>query len=374
MARPFGKRLGFAAIKLVAAALVLWGVSRHVARSWNELQQRGESLPIAPGWLIVSGLLYLAGLLACGIYYRAVLRSVPAEVGRYPALRAYVVSHLAKYVPGKAMVVVVRSGLVMPFGARGVSSAVATFYETLVMMAAGGLIAAVGFLASGDFGSRVELPVPDRWRFGLVTSIPVDSLCVAASLFLGGSLVFVVSPPMFGRLSRLATRPFGGATAAELPRVSWRLLGLGLAETGASWILLGASQLAVVRAVAPLPVDEALRLFPLAIGSVSLAMVAGFVVAVLPAGLGVREGMLMATLGPAIGDGVAVASALLLRLVWVAVELLAAALLVPLRPRIGAAADVVATTTAIASDSGDMADAPDPASAEAGAESRAESP
>ena len=33
-----------------------------------------------------------------------------------PALRAYLVSHLGKYVPGKAMVVVMRSGMVVPFG------------------------------------------------------------------------------------------------------------------------------------------------------------------------------------------------------------------------------------------------------------------
>ena len=48
-----------------------------------------------------------------------------------PALRAYVVSHLGKYVPGKAMVVVIRTALVVPFGARASTAAIATFYETL---------------------------------------------------------------------------------------------------------------------------------------------------------------------------------------------------------------------------------------------------
>ena len=62
-----------------------------------------------------------------------------------PALRAYLVSHLGKYVPGKAMVVVMRAGMSVPFGARGATAAIATFYETLVMMASGGLLAALGF-------------------------------------------------------------------------------------------------------------------------------------------------------------------------------------------------------------------------------------
>jgi uncharacterized membrane protein YbhN (UPF0104 family) len=61
--------------------------------------------------------------------------------------------------------------------------------------------------------------------------------------------------------------------------------------------------------------------------------VAGFVVAVLPGGLGVREGVLMYALAPALGEDLAVVAALALRLVWVAAELLAAAVLLPLGPR-----------------------------------------
>ncbi len=63
---------------------------------------------------------------------------------------------------------------------------------------------------------------------------------------------------------------------------------------------------------------------------VALATVAGFVVAVLPGGLGVREGVLMYVLGPTLGDDLAVVAALALRLVWVAAEVLAAAVLLPL--------------------------------------------
>ena len=41
---------------------------------------------------------------------------------------------------------------------------------------------------------------------------------------------------------------------------------------------------------------------PVVIASVALATVAGFVVAVLPGGLGVREGVLMLALEPALGS------------------------------------------------------------------------
>ena len=57
--------------------------------------------------------------------------------------------------------------------------------------------------------------------------------------------------------------------------------------------------------------------------------VAGFVVAVTPGGLGVREAVLMYALGPALGDDLAVVAALMLRLVWVAAEIFAALVLGP---------------------------------------------
>ena len=72
---------------------------------------------------------------------------------------------------------------------------------------------------------------------------------------------------------------------------------------------------------------------PVVIAAVALATAAGFVVAVMPGGLGVREGVLITPLTPALGPDLSVVAAFLLRLVWVVAELAAAAVLVPmLRP------------------------------------------
>jgi uncharacterized membrane protein YbhN (UPF0104 family) len=62
-------------------------------------------------------------------------------------------------------------------------------------------------------------------------------------------------------------------------------------------------------------------------GGVALATVAGFVVAVMPGGLGVREWVLMPALTPTLGPKLAVIAALALRLTWVLGELIAAAAL-----------------------------------------------
>lgn len=116
MARPRWKRLTIATVKALIAVVVLWAVGRHVMRTWNDLVARWVSLRFEPAWLVGSGVLYLAGLSAYGRFFERILHAGPTPVGLVPALRAYLVSHLGKYVPGKAMVVVVRAGMVVPFG------------------------------------------------------------------------------------------------------------------------------------------------------------------------------------------------------------------------------------------------------------------
>ncbi len=297
------------ALKLVLAVVVLWAVGRHVRRTWFELVARGGHLRVEPGWVTAGGLAYLGGLSAFGVVFARTLAASPTPVTTPVALRAYLISHLGKYVPGKAMVVVVRAGLVAPYGARPATAAFASVYETMVMMAAGGLLGAVGFMVG-----------PEPWQW----------VSIGLSTGLGLAFLMVVAPPVFPRVAGLVRLPFPGVGADAQPCYSWRLLGVGLCWSAAGWVLLGLSGVAVVRSVTGvgLPVG----LWPLVTAGVAFATVAGFVVAVLPGGLGVREGVLMTTLAPALGEETAVTAALLLRLAWVAVEAGAAALLALARP------------------------------------------
>jgi glycosyltransferase 2 family protein len=322
---PWRREWLIAAAKLGVAGLLLWSVGRHVHRAWHDLNARHERLSFDLGWLVASGMLYLAGLLAYGWFFECILRSSRTPVALGPALRAYVVSHLGKYVPGKAMVVVIRAGMVVPFGARASTAAIATFYETLVMMASGGLVSAVG-LAREVGPAVVEVALPRGGRVGL----PLYRTAALVGLGTGLAFLVLVLPPIFGRVVGLFTLPFPAVGPESSPRISMSLLGKGLLWSTVGWLLLGLSQLAVVRSFdqpgAQRLIDEGL--VATVIASVALATVAGFVVAVLPGGLGVREGVLMSALGPAIGSDHAVVAALVLRLVWVAAELLGAAIFV----------------------------------------------
>jgi uncharacterized membrane protein YbhN (UPF0104 family) len=314
-------RLKFA-IKAILTLLVLAFVVRHVHQTWRDLASRGETLRIDAAWVALSVALYLAGLTAFGVYFWKVLKAGATPTTILPALRAYLISHLGKYVPGKAMVVVMRAGLVVPYGARPATAAFATLYETLVMMAAGGLVASLGFAIGSGPSTRLTVP----FSAGATLDAPLAVL----GLGLGLAFLVVVWPSVFPRLAALAKVPLPGVGPDALPRFSLGLLLEGVAWSTLGWMLLGLSQVAVIRGLMPegLPLTS----WPLAIASVALATVAGFVVPISPGGLGVREWVLWTALASALDRDLAVVAALLLRLAWVIGEVLAAAVLTAIRP------------------------------------------
>lgn len=301
------------AVKLTVGAVVVAAVGRQAARAWSQLGAEGRSVRVDGGWIAASMAVYLGGLLALGLVYSRVLDRGPNRVGRWAAIRAYLVSHLGKYVPGKALVVVMRVGLVTPFGARPATAAFAALYETLLMMAAGGLLsAAVGAGPTFDLGP---------WH------IPA----ALVGLGVGSALLVVVWPSVFPRLASLARLPFPGVGPDAIPRLSGRLLAEGLATSFVGWGLMGLSQVAVLRSIG---VALSPSTWPAVVGAVALATVAGFVVPIAPGGLGVREWVLWTTLGALAPGGLAVVGAILLRLSWLGAEILAAAVAMLIRPAV----------------------------------------
>ena len=91
---------------------------------------------------MAAGALYFLGMLPSGIFWYAILRAMGARPTFGESIRAFYIGHLGKYVPGKAMVVVIRAGL-LDRGRTDVSvAAVSVFLETLTMMAVGAFLSA----------------------------------------------------------------------------------------------------------------------------------------------------------------------------------------------------------------------------------------
>ncbi len=316
----WGKRTLKLAIKSALGVVVLVMVGREVARTLGRIQSHGGLPHLGPGWLVASILFYIAGLTAFGMWFWRILGSSPTPVSPWAAVRAYLISHLGKYVPGKALVVVLRVGLVTGYGARPATAAFSTLYETLVMMASGGLVAALGF-AIGP-ARTVTLPL---WGLGEV-AVPLALLGLVPAL----GFLTLTWPSVFPRLSKVMSLPFPGVGPEALPYLRRRLLAEGLLWAVVGWLLAGLSLVAVVLGLGkPIPLSS----LPVIVASVALATVSGFVVALAPGGLGVREWVLWTSLGAVMDHETAVLASLALRLVWIVGEGLTAGLVGLLRPR-----------------------------------------
>jgi hypothetical protein len=101
----------------------------------------------------------------------------------------------------------------------------------------------------------------------------------------------------------------------------------------ATWALAGLGAYCCLAALVPV----GLEVYPLALASIALGTIGGFLALFAPVGLGVREGIGALILSPAVGADVALLGMVLLRGVTVAVDLLLALLaLVVGRPTVRA--------------------------------------
>jgi uncharacterized membrane protein YbhN (UPF0104 family) len=296
-------------IKLVIAALVLWFIHRTVILAWQQLSvhEWQFSLP----WLVLSGIFYLTGSFFSGLFWHRVLLTMGQPVGLGKTLRAFFIGHLGKYVPGKAMVVVLRTGFIRGEQVNTTLAAISVFFETLTMMAV------------GAFLSAAILAVGFREQ----------------TLFLGASLAMMcaagvpILPPVFRRLLRwLKVAQWNPATEAGIAKLGYKITAVGWLFNTVGWVFLGLSLWAVLCSMGTVdknPIPE----LPAYTASVSLATVAGFV-SMIPSGAIVREAVLTELLGKQFhtlahqsGEVVALVAAVLLRLVWLVSELVISGIL-----------------------------------------------
>ena len=212
------------AVKLLIVAAVLWLVRGTIEQSWNYLVEHPRRL--FPQWLALSGGLYLLALLPEGVFWYWALKALGQDVGLLETLRAYYIGHLGKYVPGKAMVIVLRTGLIYS-GRVDASIAVASvFLETLTMMAV---------------GSCIAIPILATWfsqnRLFLAAAVGVAILAGLPTL-----------PPVFSRLARwLGVGRLSPVAVEKLAGFEYRTLICGWAVMVLGWVVMGTSLWAMLR-------------------------------------------------------------------------------------------------------------------------------
>ena len=175
----FSKKWLIVAVKLLIVVLVAWFVRDTLVKAWRQIGE--QTWHWQPFWLLSAGAIYLIGLLPAAAYWHYVLKVLGQDARWVNTLRAYYIGHLGKYVPGKAMVVILRTGMVRGQGVDTGVAAVSVFFETLTMMAVG------AFMAAGILAVRLR---EERDFWGAIGMMIISGLPVV--------------PPIFRRLARLA--------------------------------------------------------------------------------------------------------------------------------------------------------------------------
>ncbi len=217
-----------------------------------------------------------AALLPPAIYWWITLGCFEHTVPFVSTLAIYSAGNLGKYVPGKAMVLVLRSGAMNRLGVPISTSIVSIFVETLTSLSVGGAIGAVT-LASLD---------PPEWLFQIAIGAAIVSLVPTI-------------PPVFKRLLVILTRYRHLRLPGQLAHaMKWRLVASGWFLFVCSWLLMGTSLWFICEAIRQsMAVDpsgvtnisvSALRLWWVCIAASCLGFVIGFL-SMLPGGAGVRE-------------------------------------------------------------------------------------
>jgi hypothetical protein len=313
----------WSALKWSLTVLVLAFVAMRAKQLWD--QGAAGDVELHAGWLVLAGVLYALGWLPSAWFFKVTLLRMGDDIGWRPLLRAYYCGHLGKYVPGKALVPIIRGQMIASAGGRFRAGALAVVYDSVVFMGVGVeiTIALLAFLIPKRLEHAPSLLQTlaahpwGRWVLEHPIVLPIGVL-----------VAVVASLPLVGRMFAFAATKLAplGEDQVLTRRIDASLIGQGFLVFTVAWFVHGMSLWAVLRGVG---VAASLSALPTWTACIALPMTAGFIALFAPGGVGVREGVLIEVLKaqPGIDPRQAVAAAFALRLVGLLTEVIVAVVL-----------------------------------------------
>lgn len=279
-------RAAFLAVAVIAAVWAVVAQREAVAEALGRVGVGGVAAALAASCAYVA---------ATALSWRALLADLGSPLPLGAAARVFFVSQVAKYLPGGVWNIVAAAELGADHEVPRRRSVAVMLVSLLVSCATGAALAVVGLLAS-------SAALASFWWVAL--ALPV--------------FLVVLSPPVLGALVDLALRVTKRAPLKTRP--TWRGIGAGVAWQTVAWLFAGWQ---VYLLAGPVGLPAGAGGYLLAAGGYALAWTVGFLAIVVPAGAGVREVVLGAVLGGAVGTGGAVMVVLLSRVLLTAVDLAA---------------------------------------------------
>lgn len=274
--RTKAARFGFLAAVLAILGLTL---ATEAGTLWHQAQRL--SLP----YLLLAGVLSIAGLFCNLMVWREIITDLGSPMSVAAAWRIFFMGNLSKYIPGSVWPVLVQAELGADRGIPRSRSALSVLISYTVMTCSGVVVAAITlpFAAAGSVAQY----------FWILFLIPVG--------------IAILSPPVLNRLLRLVLR------AARQPvlgqGVSYRGLARTMAWAMGAWAVNGLMIYVLMRQLA----GDGQGTLLVSVGAYSLSWAVGFLAVFAPAGLGVREAVMIATLHAQTTTAIAITVALVQR-------------------------------------------------------------
>ncbi len=282
--------------KLAVIALLCWFIYRAFIEGNETLG--AHTWHVEPIWLVVSGVLYLVGLLPSAIFWQRILLRTGQEVSLGEGVRAYYISQLGKYVPGKWMVILLRRMMLRGPHLSNTVVAATVFFETFTSLAVASAVAAVVLII---------------WHTNqlLLIATALGAMCLMGVPTVPACFQWLLGVLRVGKLNPEA--------ASKFSHIGWRTMTVGWIMIALGWMVQGMSLWAVLRAMGA-ATGGVLYDLSLHTTAVALGIVAGFV-SQIPGGLVVREWVAGELLEPVYGPSVALVATIIFRLVLLVSEL-----------------------------------------------------
>ena len=308
--------------KLAIMILIVVGLALAVRKSLGMLRKEQIAWSLRPWTLLGAMAVYTVALFPSGVFYWAGMRGLGQLPEFWRTIRAYYIGHLGKYVPGKAMVPILRAGLVHGPHVSVAAAVAGVFLETLTWISTGAFWG-VAYLTCAYHEVWQKAP-----------------LLMMAAVTIACASVLPTLPPVF-RLAVFVLRnlfPKKAETLGELAKLRFRTLLFGWLCSSMVWWGMGVSFWLVLRSIHLGEVFFEVSTIPFCMMTIALSIALSFLILPLPGGIGMRElviGTLMVGVffasaqDRAIPEAIATLSAVLFRLISLGGEVVASLLLLP---------------------------------------------